>query len=213
MKSLRFALAAATLSLTLPAIGAAQVSDEGVLQVRSGDRDVGSEHFTVTTADGLRITTRTTFDSRPPVELTASLNRQEGAGLAFQLDRRGGQAGAQIYAVQKHNRITIRRIERGAEQASEVPAGPRTVLLADSVFALYLQIIPYATETGQSVSILFPHGARRATISAQRVPHGAEGTIISLTGDLDAEILLGNDDKVQRISLPALRLVAARRVE
>ncbi len=38
-------------------------------------------------------------------------------------------------------------MERGAEQASETPGGANLVILADSVFALYLQLLPLTAET------------------------------------------------------------------
>lgn len=212
MNSLRPLAVAVTLVLAGPPAILAQASDAGVLVIRAGDRDVGTENFTVVADSGLRITSKTLFTTRPAVELTASMDQRSGPSIAFQLERRVGSEGAQVYAVQKRNRITIRRVGRGAEQASEVPGGPRTILLADSVFALYLQVVPYATEAGQSLTALFPQGARRVTLSAQRVPDGTSGTIVRLTGGIEGEIFLGNDEKVQRISLPALSLVAARRV-
>lgn len=195
-----------------PAPAAAQVSDTGVFQIRLGDREVGTENFSVVADSGVRITSRTTYVGvRPPVELTASLDRPKASGMAFQLERKAGTSSGQVYAIQKRNRITVRRVDRGAEQASELPVEPRMVLLADSVFALYMQLVPLATETGQSVSALFPQGARRVAFTAQRLPRGDTGSVIRLTGGVEAEIELGNDGQVQRISLPALRLEAIRR--
>ncbi len=212
MNSLRPLAAAVSLLLAAPPALVAQASDASVLLIRAGEREVGSESFTVVADGGLRITSKAVYTVRPAVELTASVDRRSGPSVAFQLERLVGSEGAQVYAVQKRNRITIRRVGRGAEQATEIPGGPRTILLADSVFALYLQVIPYATESGQSLTGLFPHGTRRVTLSAQRVPNGTSGSIVRLTGGIEGEIVLGNDDTVQRISLPALGLVATRRV-
>jgi hypothetical protein len=196
----------------LPGSGGAQATETGTFQVRAGTRDVGIENFTITADSGLRITTTTSYaGARPAVELTASLVRNDASSAAFQLERKAGTRSGQVYAVQKRNRITVRRVGRDAEQASELPGGPRTVLLADSVFALYLQIVPLATETGQSLTALFPSGPRRVTLTAQRVANGSAGALIRLSGGVEAEIELGNDDQVQRISLPALRLEAVRR--
>ncbi|HWA15964.1 MAG TPA: hypothetical protein VG817_06015 [Gemmatimonadales bacterium] len=209
MKPLSAVLVLATL---LPGAAGAQATDAGVFQIRSASREIGTETFTVTGDTSVRITATTSYPgARPGIELTASLIRNEAGGAAFQLERKAGSTGGQVYAVQKRNRITIRRVDRGAEQASELPGGPRTLLLADSVFALYLQVIPLATESGQSLNAVFPHGARRVTLTAQRVPNGESGSLIRLTGGIEVEIELGNDDRVQRISLPALRLDAVRR--
>jgi hypothetical protein len=208
MKLLYCALALVSL---VPGSSWAQGTDAGVFQIRSGTRDVGTENFSITADTGVRITSTTSYPgARPGIELTASLIRTD-AGAAFQLERKAGNASGQVYAVQKRNRITVRRVDRGAEQASELPGSPRTVMLADSVFSLYLQIVPLATESAQALNALFPQGARRVTLTVQRVSKGSSGALIRLTGGIEAEIELGNDDQVQRISLPALRLEAVRR--
>lgn len=200
------------LLLTTASGASAQGSDAGAFQIRAGEREVGVETFSIVSDSGTRISSKTTFATgRAAVELTASLDHPKASGLAFQLERKGGNASGQVYAVQKRNRITVRRVDKGAEQASELPAGPRLVMLADSVFALYLQLVPLATEAGQSVNALFPHGARRVAFSVQRVANGTSGALIRLTGGIEGEIELGNDERVQRISIPALRLEAVRR--
>lgn len=198
-----------------PSSSVAQIADEGTLIIRSGGRDIGAETFRVATgAAGLRITARASFaGSRPPTELSASLERAaEGTELAFQLERRGGGGAGQIYAVQKRNRLTIRRVERGGEQASEVPGGEALALLADSVFALYLQFVPLATESGRALTAVFPQGVRRLPVTAQRQRSSqAGGTILRLSGGVEGEIALGNRGEVLRISLPALGLEAVRK--
>jgi hypothetical protein len=193
----------------------AQNADEGTLIIRSGGREIGTESFRVTSADaGLRITTKSAYSGpRSPIELSASLDRTGPTGdLAFQLEHRGGTGGSQIYAVQKRNRLTIRRVERGGEQASETPGGSNVVLLADSVFALYLQLLPLVTETGRPLTAVLPQGERRLSFSAQRLASAeAGGTLIRLSGGIEGEIALGNRGEVLRITLPALGLEALRK--
>ena len=205
----------------LPALAAgpleAQVADEGILVVRSGAREIGSESFRVTSGEaGLRITAKATYrGTRPPVELAASLERTApGFDLAFQLEHRGGTAGSQVYAVLKRNRLTIRRVERGGEQASETPGGDRIVLLADSVFALYLQLLPLAPDGGRALTAVLPHSGRRVSFTAtvRRLPSAdAGGTLIRLSGGLEGEIALGNRGELLRITLPTLGLEATRK--
>ena len=211
--NLRVVLAIALMAV--PAASVAQVADEGTLIIRSAGRDIGVETFRVTTgAAGLRITARSSFaGTRPPTELSASLDRAaEGTELAFQLERRGGGGAGQIYAVQKRNRLTIRRVERGSEQASEVPGGEGLVLLADSIFALYLQFVPLATESGRVLSAIVPQGVRRLQVTAQRQRSSqAGGTLLRLSGGVEGEVALGNRGEVLRISLPALGLEAVRK--
>ena len=200
---------------TAPAPAIAQVADEGTLIIRSGGRDIGTERFRVSTGDaGLRITSRASFPgTRPPTELSASVDRTgESGGLAFQLDRRGGGGASQIYAVQKRNRLTIRRIARGGEQASETAGDESLVLLADSVFALYLQLVPLATEAGRTLTVVVPQDVRRLAVTAQRQRASqAGGTILRLSGGIEGEVALGNRGELLRISLPALGLEAVRK--
>jgi hypothetical protein len=209
--NLRALLSLLLTSLASPA--AAQTADEGTLAIRAGGRDIGSESFRVSSGDaGLRIVAKAIYvASRPPVELSVTIERGQQAGeLAFQLDRRGAGAG-QIYAVQKRNRLTIRRVERGAEQASEVPGSSPLVLLADSVFAPFLQFLSLVEETGRPVTAVFPQGVRRISVTAQRQPSAGAGTLVRLSGGIEGEIVLGNRGELLRISLPALGLEAVRK--
>lgn len=192
----------------------AQVADEGTLVIYAGTKEVGTESFRVTSGDaGLRITAKATYSgSRPPVELVASLERTPAGDLAFQLEHRGGQAGSQVYAVQKRNRLTIRRVERGGEQASEAPGGGGIVLLADSIFALYLQLLPVVPDAGRTLTAVLPHSGQRVSFSIRRLPSAeAGGTLVRLSGGLEGEIALGNRGELLRITLPSLGLVALRK--
>lgn len=193
---------------------AAQVADEGTLIIRAGGREVGVETFQVTpTPTGSRVTTRVVYLSpRPGVDLTASLDRAGAVDWAFQLRRRAGPSGAEVYAVLRRNRLTIRRVERGAEQASESPGGADLVLLADSVFALYLQIVPLATDEGRALTAVFPQTVRRISFTAQRLPAPEPGaSLIRLSGGLEGSIELGRSQELVRVSLPGLGLEATRK--
>jgi hypothetical protein len=191
----------------------AQVADEGILVIRAGTKEIGSEAFRVTSGQaGLRITTKATYvEPHPPVELTASLERSIPSGeLAFQLEHRGGQRGSQVFAVQKRNRLTIRRVERGAEQASEAPASG-AILLADSVFALYLQLLPLPSDSGHPQVAVIPQSGRRLSFTVRRLASPSGGTLIRFSGGLEGEMALGNRGELLRISLPALGLEASRK--
>jgi hypothetical protein len=211
--NLRSLLPALCLLAARPLAG--QVADEGTLTIRAGTREIGAESFRVTTGEaGLRITTKVTYlVTRPPTELSASLERTVAAGdLAFQLEHRGGTAGSQTYAVQKRNRLTIRRVERGGEQASEAPGGPGLILLADSVFALYFQLLALAQDNGKTLTAVLPQSGRRLSFVVRRLPSAnAGGTLIRLSGGIEGEIALGNRGELLRISLPTLGLEATRK--
>jgi len=173
---------------------------------------VGAESFRVT-PDGStsRITSRTSYSATPPL-LTLEVNVVRQAGeVAFQLDRRQGDTGGQVYAVQRRGRVTIRRVARGAEEASELPGSGDLVLLADSVLGPLLQLIPLATTTPRTVAALYPESGRRVSFRVQRLTGpGGRGATIRMSGSLEGEIHLGDGGEVLRISLPSLGIEAQR---
>jgi hypothetical protein len=192
----------------------AQVADRGILVIRAGGREIGLEAFQVTPSPtGMRIITRASYLSpRPGVELNASLDRTGDSEGAFQLGRKAGVASAEVYAVLKRSRLTIRRVERGAEQASESPGGAGLVLLSDSVFALYLQLAPLATEAGSNLTAVFPQSVRRVSFTAQKLPSTEPGgTLIRFSGGLDGLLELGSRGELVRLSLPGSGLEATRK--
>ena len=190
----------------------AQYSDQGTLLIRAGGREVGTETYKITVdSTSMRITGRSVYGTQPSADVTVTIAKNKEGELGFQLDRRGAAHGAQIYAVQKRNRITVRRVERGAEQASELPGGPRTALLADSVFSVFYQLVALADAPGP-INVLFPQGTRRLALTVERVAAG-NGSLIRFRGGLDGEIELGNRGQVLRIQLPSLGLEAVRKPE
>jgi hypothetical protein len=198
--------------LTSPA--EAQVADQGTMVIRAGSQEIGVETFQVTpSASGIRVIARAAYLSpKPGIELTATLDRIGEREGAFQLGRKAGLASAEVYAVLKPSRLTIRRVERGTEQASESPGGPGLVLLADSVFSLYLQVVPLATDAGRALIAVLPQTAHRISFTAQRLPAPHPGgSLIRLSGGLEGVIELGSGGELVRVSLPSLGLEATRK--
>lgn len=189
-----------------------QQADAGTLVIREGGRDIGAETFRLAPdGGGSKITSRVSYSGTPPL-LTVEVTLVQHPGeVAFQLDRRRGATVGQVYAVQRRNRVTVRRVDRGAEEATELPGSADLVLLADSLFGPLLQLIPHATTEPRSVSALYPESGRRISFFVARHPAtGQRGEIIRLSGGLEGEIQLGNGGEVLHISLPALKLEAHR---
>lgn len=206
----------ATLALSLvglPAQAAAQLPEEGTLLILAGGREVGGESFRVTVADSLvRVSSKSVFTSaRPATEFTVSSERNASGGLAFQPAYRGPAGAGEVYAVQQRNRLTMRRVEKGAERANEVPVGPATLVLADSTFSPLLQAVTLARETPQAVTAFIPRSGRKLALQVQRVPTPAGGARIEISGDLQASIQLGPRGELVRILFPALGLEATRK--
>ena len=189
----------------------AQTTDAGTLLVRIHDREAGTESFSVTTtATGITISSHMVFAGRRPApEFTTSLDRVSGEEFAFQLETRGPAGGGQTYAVQKRNRLTVRRVARGAEQATELPGGAAVIILADSVFSPYMQAAVLATEAGRALTAVLLPDARRVAFTASRST-SADGSTIRLTGGVVAEIQLGSRGELLRISLPGSGIEAVR---
>jgi hypothetical protein len=190
---------------------AAQSLDQGTLLLRAGVREVGVETFRIVAdSSSLNITARTIYGSRT-AEFSTTVERTRGSEAAFQLDFRGGGRDGQLYAVQKRNRITVRRVEKGAEQASELPGNPRTALMSDSVFSILYQLAWLAPQNGP-VTVLYPQGNRRLSVTVERST-SAQGTLIRFKDGLEGQIELGNRGQVLRILLPSLGLEAVRKQE
>jgi hypothetical protein len=189
-----------------------QEAGAGTLVIRQGSREIGAESFRITPdGAGRKIASRTSYSATPPLLTLEVTVVVQGGEVAFQLDRRQGDAGAQVYAVQRRNRVTIRRVARGAEEASELPGSGDLLLLADSVFGPLLQLIPLATATPRVITALFPESGRRISFRVQRLGGGDQrGSVIRMSGMLEGEMHLGNDGEVLRILLPALQLEAHR---
>jgi hypothetical protein len=202
------AIRLATLAVALMAHPlAGQVGDQGVLVIRADGKDVGLESFKVIPAGaGIRVITKATYSTpRPGVELSGSLDRAGEFDAAIQLGRATGSGSVETYAVLKRSRLTIRRVERGAEEARESPGGPGLVLLADSLFALYLQVVPLATEEGRVLTAVLPQSAKRLSFTARRTASSQPGSqVIRLSGGLEGEIQLGSRGELQRVTLPGI---------
>ncbi len=207
----------ATLGLTpvlCIAPATAQAPDEGTLVIRAGGREVGGESFRVTVTDGtVRVASKTVYTGmRPATEFTVNSERTGTGGLAFQLAYQGLAGAGEVYAVQQRNRLTMRRVEKGSERASEVPGGADILLLADSTFSPLLLAVALAAETPRPVAAFIPRSGRKLALMVRRSPGtGGAGDQVVVEGDLEAQVQLGPRGEVLRILLPAQGLEAVRK--
>lgn len=194
-------------SLLAPVLPLAAQGDQGTFVILSGGRAVGAERWEVRPeAAGTRTTSTVSYLLTPLLALEVSAVYGT-SDQALQVTRRQGEASAQTFAVQQRNRVTVRRVAPGGEKASEFPGGPDVVLLADSVFAPLLRLLPLATPTPRTVRVLYPETGRRGQVRLERQARPG-GALIRLGGALEGEIELGRGGEVLRISLPALGLEA-----
>jgi hypothetical protein len=143
---------------------------------------------------------------RPTLETVTTSERTSSGNTTWQLGRRENGRTTQVVAGTAKNRVTVRIIDETGESAREYAGGEGLVLLDDSVFVMYQQIVALAAEGGRRLTALFPRSGRRLTFQAQR--DGEQH--IHLSGGLTGEIELGRDGKLQRIILPELGFEAVR---
>lgn len=199
------------LSALGPPSAAAQ-ADVGVFAIRRNGTEVGREAFRIIPArpgrsGGDSIIGITRFPSlRPTLETVTTSERNPSGNTTWQLGRRENGRTTQVVAGTAKNRVTVRLIDPVGESAREYAGGEGLVLLDDSVFALYQQIVPLTAEGGRRLTALFPRSGRRLTFQAERDGERR----IRLSGGLTGEIELGSDGKLQRIILPELGFEAVR---
>ncbi|HVH67719.1 MAG TPA: hypothetical protein VM716_07625 [Gemmatimonadales bacterium] len=111
-----------------------------------------------------------------------------------------------------HRRFTVRMLGRRTERAREFPAPPPTVVLDDSVFALYLAAAWQGRSRATAVTAIFPRGGRRELLMAQEL--GNEGALrhITITGGANrlVHVWLEADGRLAKVEIPSRHLVAER---
>jgi hypothetical protein len=201
------------------AVGAPAVhaQDRGTLSIRRQGREVGLESFVwsarVSGLDSI-ILTASYPATKAVVEIQAMIDRHHDGQATFQAERREEGSSILYYAVLDRGRITTRRVERGGERASEHPAAGLVVLLADSTFATYAQIVSLAAEGGRPLVGFFPVTGQRVAFTAERIlpaRGGSGGVVVRLRGDLTGEIEVQADGRLARVSFPSQSMEAVRK--
>ena len=147
--------------------------DEGTLVVRVDTQEVARETFRLVArrADGgtagwvLAATARYAGGRRPVVlapVLELAPDSEPGA-LAYQVGANG--ATLRITGQPGPGRYTLRYLAPGLERARELPAGPRSVVVDDSVFAPFLFVAWRADTIPTIVTGIFPREPRRAILT------------------------------------------------
>ena len=170
-----------TFPLGQPAMAQGRILDQGVLRVVVGGTEIAREEFTVTVGSavaggaGLRITAtafypprRTKITISPFVELGP-----DSMPRLVQFEATNGDH-ERILAQIGPRRLTIRRISSRGESAHEYPGAPRTMIVDDSVFALYA--VPPGTASG-TVRLVSPRRDVRADYDLTN--RGVEETVVA----------------------------------
>ena len=206
--------------LTLATGIEAQTLDQGTLVIKQGGREIGREEFQVRNgreggAQGTTLVTRGRFPAvAPALSQEATLERRgDGSFLNIQVTReQGSLVGRFIAEVTPRNVLRIHSSNSGgSEEVREYPGVPRLVGLADSAFALYAAVVPFATLQGATVTAVFPENGRRVTFTAQRVGgDGTPGSSIVMSGEVNGTIWLDASGNILRLEFPSVGLEAVR---
>jgi hypothetical protein len=205
-------------------VPASAQDDQGVLIISRGGQEIGRESFrrVVNKADPSVVDSLTSIArfpaTKPGLELSAVWGRSSPEAFTLLLDRRGKtEATSQILVAGGRNRITVRVVGRGGESANEYPGGARVVVLEDSIFSPYLQIVAMTGEKATPMTALYPRSGRRLAFQAERIsgstanpPEQAAIQQIRLTGGIVGEIQLDAGGRLIRIVRPDLGVEASR---
>lgn len=212
-----------TFPLGQPAMAQGRILDQGVLRVVVGGTEIAREEFTVTVGSavaggaGLRITAtafypprRTKITISPFVELGP-----DSMPRLVQFEATNGDH-ERILAQIGPRRLTIRRISSRGESAHEYPGAPRTMIVDDSVFALYA--VPPGTASG-TVRLVSPRRDVRADYDLTN--RGVEETVVAgermkllhlvLTRGADVRHLWYDaSGRLMKVEIPSRQLYAER---
>jgi len=208
----------ALVALLSPAASAAQAIDEGSLSIRLDGREIGREEFVISSGrgpDGRSAGTTIASTARYPAldadaEIRGVLERNPaGVVTVFQLEFDGERVSERYLGGQDRRRITVHRFQGTAQAAREYPGGPRAVVLVDSLYAFLTAVADLATPEGGPVSAISPRNNMLSNFTATSLP-GPDGTLVQLSGDLVATVVLDALGRLTRIEIPAEGIVVQR---
>lgn len=206
-----------------PAMSQGRILDQGVLRVVAGGTEIAREEFTVTVGStvaggvGLRITATAFYPPRR-TKITISPFVELGPDSMPRLVQYEATNGddERILAQIGPRRLTIRRISSRGESAREYPGAPRTMIVDDSVFALYA--VPPGTASG---TVLLVSPRRDIRENYDLTNRGVEETVVAgermellhlvLTAGVDVRHLWYDDSgRLMKVEIPSRQLYAER---
>ena len=146
--------------------------DEGTLVVHVDTLEVARETFRLVarragdSTTGWVLVATTRWAGRPAVVLSPVLQLDldsEPSALAYDIAANG--TSQHISGQPGPGRFTLRYLAAGLERARELAAGPRTVIVDDSVFAPLLFVAWRAGGGTTSVTAIFPRAPRREPLT------------------------------------------------
>lgn len=216
------------LTLLLVALVQGTPIDEGVFVVRQDTVEIARESFRLTHGRlsrgeaGWTLATTVRYDRARPVVVLSPILEVSADTLpaTLQYDVADPRQPSRILGELNRNRFTVRFVARATERAREFPAGQRTTVLDDSVFALYIFAGWWASSAPLSLTAIVPRSLRRDMIEAQ--DHGQAATTlnrdsatlrhVSISGGANGIVHLWFDaaGRLMKIEIPSRRLTVER---
>ena len=171
--------------LCVAALATQSPLDEGTFVVREDTTEIARESFRLAPARvglgtaGWSIATSIRYDrGRPIITLAPAVTVQgDSQPLSLEFDVGDPRDPQRILGQAARGRFTIRMLGRRTERARELPVTGPTVVLDDSVYALYAFIAWRARAQPAAVTALLPRAGRREPLTVQDA--GSEATTLN----------------------------------
>ncbi len=206
--------------------------DEGTFIVRQDTTEIAREAFRLSTArlgggeregaTGWILASTVRYDRTRPAVVLAPILEVGGDSVPFSLqyDVADPRQPARILGQLSRGRFTVRLLGRTTEKAREFPAGAGTVVLDDSVFALYLFAAWRAGPTPAAVTAILPRDGRREALTVRdlgvqsttlnRDPASLRHVTVSGGTNQLVHLWLGLDGRLLKVEIPSRRLTVER---
>src|SRR5437899_3505965 len=165
-------MSACLLALALLQVGVGTPVDEGVLVVRVDTLEVAREAFRLTHGRlsrgdaGWTLATTIRYDRARPVIVLAPILEVNSDTMpaTLQYDVADPRQPSRILGELGRGRFTVRLVARATERAREFPIGPRTAVLDDSVFSLYVFVGWRASADPSALTAFYSRSLRSGVI-------------------------------------------------
>ena len=221
-------MTACLLALALLQAGVGTPVDEGVLVVHVDTLEVARESFRLTHGRlsrgdaGWTLATTIRYDRARPVIVLAPILEVNSDTMpaTLQYDVADPRQPSRILGELGRGRFTVRLVARATERAREFPIGPRTAVLDDSVFALYVFVGWRAASEPSALTAIYPRGLRREVVQIQdlglasttlnRGPARLRHITLGVEGPGTVNIWLDERGRLMKVDIPSRHLIAER---
>ena len=221
-------MTACLLALALLQAGVGTPVDEGLLVVRVDTLEVARESFRLTHGRlsrgdaGWTLATTIRYDRARPVIVLAPILEVNSDTMpaTLQYDVADPRQPSRILGELGRGRFTVRLVARATERAREFPIGPRTAVLDDSVFALYVFAGWLAASEPSALTAIYPRGVRREVVQIQDLGLASttlnRGTArlrqitLGVEGPGTVNIWLDERGRLMKVEIPSHHLIAER---